>query len=138
MGRNSGGRPTYEPTEADRNSVRIMAATGVPHRHMCTCLGNGGIAEKTLRKHFREELDTARLKADNAVKAVAFNKAMLGEPWAVQFWLKRSPMEGGDSFREPNSVLTARNKAGETMFTLDDFDAIVNPPAEPDGQSKSE
>jgi hypothetical protein len=105
---------------------------------MCTCLGNGGIAEKTLRKHFREELDTARLKADNAVKAVAFNKAMLGEPWAVQFWLKRSPMEGGDSFREPNSVLTARNKAGETMFTLDDFDAIVNPPAEPDGQSKSE
>lgn len=131
------GRPVYEPTESDRNSVRIMAATGVRHKDICRCLGDGGIAEKTLRKHFREELDTARLKADNAVKATVFQRAVAGEGWACQFWLKRTSAEGGDSFREPNAVLTARNKAGETMFTLDDFDAIVNPPAANDGQSQA-
>jgi hypothetical protein len=116
-----------------------MAATGVPQAEIRRCLGVGGIAEKTLRKHFREELDTARTRADAAVKASVYQRAIAGEGWACSLWLKRTPNPStGDSFREPNSVLTARNKAGETMFTLDDFDAIVNPPAEPDGQSKPE
>src|ERR1017187_249920 len=54
-----GGRPKYEPTEADRNTVRSMASQGVPHETIALCLGKKGIDAKTMRKHFRRELDTA-------------------------------------------------------------------------------
>ena len=57
------GRPKYEPTEADRNTVRSMAATGFTHVAIAKCLGIRGIDEKTLRRHFRRELDTAADKA---------------------------------------------------------------------------
>lgn len=119
------GRPAYEPNEADRNAVRIMAATGVPQGDIRRCLGVGGIAEKTLRKHFREELDTARTKADAAVKASVFQRAVAGEGWACALWLKRTPSpSAGDSFREP-TAMALKNKAGETMFTLTELDDLI-------------
>ena len=56
---NVGGRPPYEPTEADRNTVKTMAACGITHDEIARCLGTNGIAAKTLRRHFRLELKTA-------------------------------------------------------------------------------
>jgi len=40
-----------------------MAATGFTHVAIAKCLGIRGIDEKTLRRHFRRELDTAADKA---------------------------------------------------------------------------
>lgn len=83
-----GGQNKYEPTEADRNTVRSMSATGFPHERIAACIGTKGIDKKTLYKHFREELDTAMDKANAAVGNKCFQAAMAGEAWAVCFWLK--------------------------------------------------
>ncbi len=82
------GRPEYEPTEADRNTVRAMAACGMTQESIARCIGTDGIDPKTLRVHFRNELDTAMDKANARVGQVAFQKATEGEAWAVCFWLK--------------------------------------------------
>ncbi len=81
-------RPQYEPTDADRNTVRSMAATGFTHEAIARCLGTDGIDPKTLRLHFRQELDTASPMANAKIANVAYQRAVAGEPWAVCFWLK--------------------------------------------------
>jgi hypothetical protein len=83
-----GGRPKYEPTEADRNTVRSMASQGVPHETIALCLGKKGIDPKTMRKHFRRELDTAAAITNANIGTNVYNAAMRGEAWACCFWLK--------------------------------------------------
>ncbi len=81
-------RPQYEPTPADRATVQNLAACGVPHKDICRCLGVDGIDDKTMRLHFKDELETSLTK----VKALATSKVVMamqaGEPWAICFFLK--------------------------------------------------
>jgi hypothetical protein len=82
------GRPKFEPTDADRNTVKTMAAGGFTHESIARCLGEHGIDKKTLYVHFRDELDTSLDKANATIANVAFQAAARGEAWAVCFWLK--------------------------------------------------
>jgi hypothetical protein len=83
------GKPKYKPTEADRNTVRSMAATGFPHEQIATCLGTTGIDPKTMRKHFKVDLATAAIKAHAAVANRAYQMAVTGNPpVATFFYLK--------------------------------------------------
>jgi hypothetical protein len=50
-----GGRPSFEPSQSQRQMVQTMAGCGVPEADIAAVIG---IAPKTLRKHFRQELDT--------------------------------------------------------------------------------
>ena len=87
--RRSRGRPRYVPTPADRNTVTSMAACGFKHEDIARCLGTEGIDDKTLRKHFRAELDTAAEKANAAVANKAYQLAVAGNPYQMtMFWLK--------------------------------------------------
>lgn len=79
---------SYKPTDADRNTVRIMAAAGVSQQDIATCIGTKGISEPTLRKHFARELKTAYLMANAQAVAKLFEAVNKGESWAVCFWLK--------------------------------------------------
>lgn len=81
-------RPEYQPNEADRQTVRSMAASGFVHEAIARCLGKDGIDDKTMRKHFRAELDTASPKANATIANVLYQRATMGEAWAVCFWLK--------------------------------------------------
>ena len=83
-----GGRPSYEPTEADRNTVKTMAACGLTHDAIARCLGTNGIAPKTLRRHFRHELDTALTQVNALVGSQVIAAVKRGEAWACCFWLK--------------------------------------------------
>jgi hypothetical protein len=66
-----------------------MAATGFTHTAIANCLGTNGIDEKTLRRHFRRELDTAADKTNAAVANKAYQMAISGDPPAATFfWLK--------------------------------------------------
>jgi hypothetical protein len=82
------GRPFYEPTPADRSTVKNLAAVGVSHIEIAKCIGSHGISEPTLRKHFRRELDVSL----NEVRALAMSGLVQGlkkgEAWAVCFTLK--------------------------------------------------
>lgn len=83
------GRPRYVPTPADRNTVTSMAACGFKHEDIARCLGTEGIDDKTLRKWFRAELDTAAEKANAAVANKAYQLAVAGNPYQMtMFWLK--------------------------------------------------
>jgi hypothetical protein len=63
-----------------------MAATGFTHVAIANCLGTNGIDEKTMRKHFRRELDTAADKANAAVANKAYQMAIAGDPPAATFF----------------------------------------------------
>ena len=88
MSRQRAGRRVYEPTPADRATVKNLAAVGVSHAEIAKCVGSYGISEPTLRKHFRRELDISL----NEVKALAMSGLVQGlkkgESWAVTFTLK--------------------------------------------------
>ncbi len=85
-------KPSYKPTDADRNTVRIMAAAGVSQEHIALCIesraGGKHISETTLRKYFSKEMATAYHMANAQAVAKLFEAVNRGEGWAVCFWLK--------------------------------------------------
>jgi hypothetical protein len=76
----------YEPTPDQRRTVKTMAGFGVPHVDIATYLG---IDAKTLRKHFREELDRGTTEANAKVAQSLFTMATQGKNVAAAiFWMK--------------------------------------------------
>jgi hypothetical protein len=65
-----------------------MARTGVPHKTIAMCVGEKGINERTLRRHFRLELEVLSEIANAMIAGVLYNAAARGEARAVCFWLK--------------------------------------------------
>ena len=57
------GRHPYEPNEKDRRIVEFMARF-ITHDDIALVLG---ISDETMRKYYRYELDTAKIKTDAAV-----------------------------------------------------------------------
>jgi hypothetical protein len=86
-----GGRPSWEPTAAERGQVRAMAGYGIPEAEIALVLG---VAPKTLRKHCRDELDTGTPRANAKVGEFLFTRASGHGPderanvTAAIFWLK--------------------------------------------------
>jgi hypothetical protein len=65
-----------------------MAAYGIPEADIATVIG---IDPKTLRRHYRRELDTGHIKANSRMAENLYKKAMGDGPQAVTatiFWLK--------------------------------------------------
>jgi hypothetical protein len=79
------GRPTTKVTAEQRKLVESMAAVGIPSELICRVIGVSG---KTLRKHYRDELDLAETKADAEVAGFLFANAKKGNVTAQIFWLK--------------------------------------------------
>jgi hypothetical protein len=61
--KHAGGRPPYEPNDKDRRIVESMARF-LGHDQIAVVLG---ISDETMRKYYRYELDTAKIKTDAAV-----------------------------------------------------------------------
>jgi hypothetical protein len=78
-------RPAYKPDEAHRRQVEAMAAYGIPEPDIARVVG---IDPKTLRKHYRDELDLGSTKANAQVAGFLFNSARNGNVTAQIFWLK--------------------------------------------------
>jgi hypothetical protein len=81
-------RRSHTPDPTLRRQVEAMAAYGVPEADIARVIG---IDPKTLRKHYREELDTGHIRATAKVAESLFRKAT-GEGaqsvTAAIFWLK--------------------------------------------------
>ena len=82
------GRPSYEPTDDDRKTVSLMCAVGIPHEGIALCIGDSGIDDKTLRKHFPRELATSKIKANVRISGVIYNAALAGNMTAASLWAK--------------------------------------------------
>lgn len=86
--KHAGGRPPYKPTDEHRKMVEGMASVGINHDDICNVLD---ISKPTLRKHFREELDKAYVKANAKVAANLFRQATKDDFKAITaaiFWSK--------------------------------------------------
>jgi len=79
------GRRAHKPDPAQRRQVEAMAAYGIPEYDIARALA---VDPKTLRKHYREELDLGETKANAQVAGYLFNAAKNGNVTAQIFWLK--------------------------------------------------
>ena len=82
------GRPAHVPTEPQRRQVEALAGFGIQETEIA---GLMGCDPKTLRKHYREELDHGHTKANAKVAENLFRMALGQGREAVTaaiFWLK--------------------------------------------------
>lgn len=78
-------KPPHEPTKITRDTVQMHTLVGTTQANIAAILG---IDEKTLRKHYRNELDLAKAKANATIGGALFNKAKAGDTTAMIFWMK--------------------------------------------------
>ena len=81
-------RRAHNPDPGQRRQVEAMAAYGIPEADIARVIG---IDAKTLRKHYRDELDTGATKATARVAEFLYRRATTEGPQAVTaaiFWLK--------------------------------------------------
>jgi hypothetical protein len=78
-------RKPHEPTQESRQLVQLHTTVGTDQETIARVLG---IDPKTLRKHYRDELDIARAKANATIGGALFNKAKSGDTAAMIFWMK--------------------------------------------------
>lgn len=76
----------FSPTDENRRTVRAMAGFGVPQEDIAVLLD---IDPKTLRKHFRAELDRGTIEANAKVAQTLFTMATVDKNVAAAiFWMK--------------------------------------------------
>jgi hypothetical protein len=115
------GRRAHIPEPAGRRQVEAMSAYGVPEADIARVLG---IDPKTLRKHYRDELDTGSIKANSRMAENLYRKAMGDGPQAVTatiFWLKtrakwRETPATEDAAREGGPVTVIVRKFFEPVY----------------------
>jgi len=78
-------KPPHQPTQAQRQLVQLHATIGTDQATIARIVG---IDAKTLRKHYREELDLAFAQANATIGGALFNKAKSGDTASMIFWLK--------------------------------------------------
>ena len=123
-GRADMGRRAHQPDPAQRRQVEAMAAYGIPETDIARVVG---IDPKTLRKHYREELDLGETKANAQVAGFLFNSAKNGNVTAQIFWLKTRAR-----WRETPAELRHSGSIGTYDLTeLSDARARADHPVEP-------
>ena len=76
----------FDPTEDQRRTVKALAGYGVPQEGIAIHIG---IDAKTLRKHFRDELDRGSVEATAKVAQTLFHLATVEKNVpSVIFWMK--------------------------------------------------
>ena len=80
-------RPRFVPSAEQRSKVRSMAAFGLRQEDIARSLGLRSC--KTLRRHFRQELDRAATEANARVAQCLYQQAISGKNTAATiFWMK--------------------------------------------------
>jgi hypothetical protein len=86
------GRRAHKPDAVLRRQVEAMAGFGVPEVDIARVFA---IDPKTLRKHYRDELDTGHVKATAKVAEFLYRKATTDGPQAVTAAIFRLKTRGG-------------------------------------------
>ena len=79
--------PMFVPTDDERQLVEQMAAVGIPHEQIAAVVRKG-IDADTLKKHFKDELREAKIRANARIAGGLYNKAVGGDTASMIFWLK--------------------------------------------------
>ena len=76
---------SHIPTDESRKMVESTTGLGLPHESIAVLVG---IDDKTLRKHYRIELDTGKAKANGQIAKTLFSKALAGDTASLIWWTK--------------------------------------------------
>jgi hypothetical protein len=79
------GRKPHAPSDAQRKLVQLHATVGTTQEMIARVLK---IDAKTLRLHYRDELDLAMALANATIGGKLFNKAKGGDTASMIFWMK--------------------------------------------------
>lgn len=80
------GPDEHVPTEETKQKAEYLAGLGVPHEHIAVLVGLSD--DKTLRKHYADELKLGKAKANAKATQMLFQKVDKGDLGATIFWLK--------------------------------------------------
>lgn len=130
------GRKAHSPEPAGRRQVEAMSAYGIPEADIARVLS---IDPKTLRKHYRDELDLGSVKANSRMAENLYKKAMGDGPQSVTatiFWLKTRAQWKETIVQEHTGDAGPVMKIERVIVAppLRDYDAPATPllaPAEP-------
>lgn len=120
----------HVPTEEQRKTVEAFAGYGIPEVDIANVIG---IDPKTLRKHYRKELDTAFVHANARVAQSLFKQATEDKNVAAAiFWLKAragwSEKFIVDNRHQTVSEEPNRGRADEAQETEEWLDQFGNKP----------
>jgi hypothetical protein len=85
------GRPAFEPTREQRNTVAMLSGFGIPQEGICQLVKHDGvpISKQTLNNYFRADLDRGTHEANTKVAGALFKAAIeQNNVGAMIFWLK--------------------------------------------------
>ncbi len=114
-------RPKFKATQALRERVRSFAAVGTKQEEIARVIG---CSAKTLRLHFRDELDRAAIETNALVAGKLFQEAVAGNVQAQIFWLRARAGWRDSTPRAPSPVdpysapQTLRNPHDNTVIIL--------------------
>tara|TARA_B110000503_G_C7077176_1_gene383460 strand:+ start:125 stop:544 length:420 start_codon:yes stop_codon:yes gene_type:complete len=77
-------KPLHKRTDEEAAAVSMMAAVGISQENIAKVIG---IDVKTMTKYYREEIDTAWIKANAKVGGAMYNKAIGGDVQAQKYWM---------------------------------------------------
>jgi hypothetical protein len=86
---------SHDPTPETRRLVESSSGLGLPHESIAVLVG---IDDKTLRKHYRHELDMGKAKANGQIAKTLFSKAVAGDTTSLIWWTK-SQMRWSETVR---------------------------------------
>jgi len=124
------GRPVFEPTAEQRRLVKALAAVGVSQNDIALVVE---IDAKTLRKHFRTELDLGAIEANAKVAQALFKRATeekgAAGVQAAIFWLK--VRAGWRDTDQPSPTSSLGKKAAQELIARTshhgtDWEALLN------------
>jgi hypothetical protein len=133
--------PSHRPNPGERRQVEALTAYGVPEADIARVIG---IDPKTLRKHYRDELDTGSIKATARVAEFLFRKATTEGHQCVSaaiFWMKtRGGWREAPQTHEIAVSKYDRMSEDELIARIRELDAQVRPLIElrPHEASRSE
>src|SRR5436305_7245249 len=109
-------RPSFRVEEEDRKLVRSLGALGLRQDQIAETVGLR--SPKTLRKHFRGELDAGLAEATLMVARVAHEMATSGRyPQMTIFWDKCQQLTSEEPKEEKKEKRSqARSDSGEFVF----------------------
>ena len=120
----------FEATEEQRRTVRAMSGYGVPHDDIATMLR---VDPKTLRKHFRDELDRGSIEATAKVGQSLFRMATEGGSVAAAiFWMKARA-----GWREKQVVEVEQRQPLE-LLSIEDLQRMIHDRMHPLSQEEAE
>ena len=110
-------KTAFVVTDALREKARYLAGLGVPQDDIAKIIG---CAAKTLRRHFRDELDRGVAEANATISGSLFGAAKGGNVTAQIFWLKtRARWREGSAADGPAPNADAGSNS-EVILTLPD------------------